>query len=124
MYSKNPKARHSLGPEPLMACLASYYWWCQDMKPTPERFYITKVKGSECDFAVEHWIGCRATEPGFTGNIGAIEVWLIDWLGQVVLVNTSVKVKVVIYNGSEADMALASWVESLKSLASDLVVRS
>ena len=32
------------------------------------------------DFAVEHWFGCRATEPGFAGDIGAIEVWLIDWL--------------------------------------------
>ena len=32
------------------------------------------------DFAVEHWFGCRATEPGFTGDIGAIEVCLIDWL--------------------------------------------
>ena len=29
---------------------------------------------------VEHWFGCRATEPGFAGDIGAIEVWLIDWL--------------------------------------------
>ena len=29
------------------------------------------------DFAVEHWFG---TEPGFAGDIGAIEVWLIDWL--------------------------------------------
>ena len=32
------------------------------------------------EFAVEHWFGCRATGPGFTGDIGAIEVWLIDWL--------------------------------------------
>ena len=32
------------------------------------------------DFAVEHWFGCRATEPGFGGEIGTIEVWLIDWL--------------------------------------------
>ena len=32
------------------------------------------------DFAVEHWFGCRATEPGFAGDIDAIEVWLIDWL--------------------------------------------
>ena len=32
------------------------------------------------DFFVEHWFGCRATEPGFAGDIGAIEVWLIDWL--------------------------------------------
>ena len=30
--------------------------------------------------AVEHWFGCRATEPSFAGDIGAIEVWLIDWL--------------------------------------------
>ena len=28
----------------------------------------------------EHWFGCRATEPGFAGDIGAIEVWLIDLL--------------------------------------------
>ena len=32
------------------------------------------------DFAVEHWFGCRAAEPGFSGDIGALEVWLIDWL--------------------------------------------
>ena len=32
------------------------------------------------DFAVKHCFGCRTTEPGFTGDIGAIEVWLIDWL--------------------------------------------
>ena len=32
------------------------------------------------NFAVEHWFGCRATEPGFAGDIGAIEIWLIDWL--------------------------------------------
>ena len=31
------------------------------------------------DFAIEHWFGCRATEPGFAGDIGAIEIWLIDW---------------------------------------------
>ena len=30
------------------------------------------------DFAVEHWFGCRTTEPGLHGDIGAIEVWLID----------------------------------------------
>ena len=29
------------------------------------------------DFAVEHWFGCHATEPGFTGDIGSIEIWLI-----------------------------------------------
>ena len=32
------------------------------------------------DFAVDHWFGCRATEPGFAGDIGAIELWLIDWV--------------------------------------------
>ena len=32
------------------------------------------------DFAVEHWFGCRTTELGFAGDIGAIEVWLIDSL--------------------------------------------
>ena len=31
------------------------------------------------DFAVEHWLGCHATEPGFARNIGALEVWLIGW---------------------------------------------
>ena len=31
------------------------------------------------DFAVEHWLGCRATEPGFAGDIGAIEVWLMTY---------------------------------------------
>ena len=31
------------------------------------------------DFGVEHWFGFRATEPGFTKDIGAIGVWLIDW---------------------------------------------
>ena len=34
------------------------------------------------DFAVEHGFGCRATEPGFAGDIDAIEVWLIDWSTQ------------------------------------------
>ena len=30
------------------------------------------------NFAVEHWFGCHATEPGFAGDIGAVEIWLID----------------------------------------------
>ena len=33
------------------------------------------------DFAVKHWFDCRTTESGFTGDIGAIEVWLIDMMG-------------------------------------------
>ena len=32
------------------------------------------------DLAVEHWFGCHTTEPGFAGDIAAIEVWLIDEL--------------------------------------------
>ena len=31
------------------------------------------------DFAFEYRSGCRATEPGYTRDIGAIEIWLIDW---------------------------------------------
>ena len=31
------------------------------------------------DFAVENWCGCRANEPGYAGDIGIIEIWLIDW---------------------------------------------
>ena len=30
------------------------------------------------DFAFEHRFGCCATEPGYAGDIGAIEIWLID----------------------------------------------
>ena len=32
------------------------------------------------DLAVEHWFGCHATEPGFTRDIDALGIWLIDWL--------------------------------------------
>ena len=31
------------------------------------------------NFAIEHWFGCCDTEPGLVGDIGAIEIWLIDW---------------------------------------------
>ena len=31
------------------------------------------------NFAVKHWFVCHATEPSFTEDNGAIEVWLIDW---------------------------------------------
>ena len=37
------------------------------------------------DFAVEHLSGCRDTEPAFAGDIGAIEIWLIDWLTEACL---------------------------------------
>ena len=32
------------------------------------------------DFAFEHRSGCCATEPGYAGDIDAIEIWFIDWL--------------------------------------------
>ena len=31
------------------------------------------------DFAVERQFNCHATEAGFAGDIGTIEIWLIDW---------------------------------------------
>ena len=31
------------------------------------------------DFAVQHRFGCRGTEPGYAGNIDAVEIWLLDW---------------------------------------------
>ena len=41
---------------------------------------VMTLRNCFLDSAVEHWFGCRATEPGFAGDIGAIETWLIDWL--------------------------------------------
>ena len=32
------------------------------------------------DFDFDYQFGCRATEPGFAGKVGAIEIWLIDQL--------------------------------------------
>ena len=32
------------------------------------------------NFAVEHQFGCCATQSGYNRDIGAIEIWLIDWL--------------------------------------------
>ena len=31
------------------------------------------------DFVFEHQSVCCTTEPGYAGDIGAIEIWLIDW---------------------------------------------
>ena len=30
-------------------------------------------------FPIEHWFGCRATEPGFAGDIGYWAILLINW---------------------------------------------
>ena len=50
--------------------------------PHRQRHAQWPVDVVECfiDFAVKHWYGCRATESGYAGDIGAIEIWLIDWL--------------------------------------------
>ena len=32
------------------------------------------------NFAANHLFGSDATEPGLTGDIGAIEIWSSDWL--------------------------------------------
>ena len=40
---------------------------------------VTMSRNCFLDFAVERWFGYRTTEPGFVGDIGAIQVWLIDW---------------------------------------------
>ena len=54
--------------------------------PFPHRYRIPHgllmLRNCFLAFAVEHWLGCRGTEPGFAGDIGAIEVWLIEiWVG-------------------------------------------
>ena len=38
------------------------------------------LRNSFNDFVFEQWSGCCATEPGYAGDIGAIEILLIDWL--------------------------------------------
>ena len=35
-------------------------------------------------FAAGHWFGCRTTEPRYAGDLGAIEIWLIDWLNLII----------------------------------------
>ena len=37
------------------------------------------------DFAIEHWFGCQATEPGYTRDMDAVEMWLIDWYSEFVI---------------------------------------
>ena len=55
--------------------------WCDRVPPKCLFSYRASrplVQNCFLDFAVEHWFGCRATEPHFAGDIGA--KWLIDWL--------------------------------------------
>ena len=46
-----------------------------------DRWPVDVIWWRKCfiNFAVEHWLVCRSTEPGFTGEIGAVEIWLIDY---------------------------------------------
>ena len=41
---------------------------------------LLRLRNDFNDFEFEHWSGCCPTEPGYAGDIGAIEIWLIDWL--------------------------------------------
>ena len=46
----------------------------------PFRLGLLMLRNSFDNFVFEHRSGCCATEPGYAGDIGAIEIWLIDWL--------------------------------------------
>ena len=46
---------------------------------------LLMLRNSLNDFVFEHRSGCCATEPGYAGDIGAIEIWLIDWLIRIPL---------------------------------------
>ena len=43
-------------------------------------YCLLMLRNNFNDFAFEHRSCCCATEPGYTGDIGVIEIWLIDWL--------------------------------------------
>ena len=75
------RAFHSCAPSlwnnlPLSLCLSPI--------DTVTSHDVLMLRNCFLDFAVEHWFGCRATEPGFAGDIGVIEVSLIDWLIDIV----------------------------------------
>ena len=55
-------------------------WFGLSLIDTVTPHGLLMLRNCFLDFAVEHWFGCHATEPGFVVDIGAIEVWLIDWL--------------------------------------------
>ena len=40
---------------------------------------LLMLRNSLNDFVFEHRSGCCATKPGYAGDIGAIQIWLIDW---------------------------------------------
>ena len=55
---------------------ASKRRWLQTYTSTPNCSLI--IRNCLIDFAVEHRFSCCATEPGCAGDIGAIEIWLIE----------------------------------------------
>ena len=56
-------------------------WYDIGLSPvdTGVPYCLLMLRNDFNDFAFEHWSGCCATEPGYAGDIGAIEIWLIDW---------------------------------------------
>ena len=51
-------------------------WWAVVDTVMPHGLLM--LRNCFLGFAVEHWFPCRATEPGFAGDIGAIKVWSIN----------------------------------------------
>ena len=41
---------------------------------------LLMLRNSCVNFTIEHWSGCCSADPGIAGDIGAIEIGLIDWL--------------------------------------------
>ena len=66
-------------PPSILHPLLTSLWFGLSPIDTVTPHGLLTLRNCFLDFAVEHWFGCRATEPGFAGDIGAIEVWLIDW---------------------------------------------
>ena len=63
------------------------------------------------DFAVDHWFGCCTTEPGFAGDIGTIEVSLIDtWLFVVKLSKSYPPTHVYSFSKDNQNSCLISWI--------------
>ena len=60
-------------------CLPTVNWYeFRTIKHSMIGGKIAHLRNCFLDFAVEHWFGCRTTEPGFARDISTIEVWLID----------------------------------------------
>ena len=56
------------------------FWFGLSPVDTVTPHSLLMLRNCFLDFAVAHWFGCCATEPGFAGDIGSLEVWLMDWL--------------------------------------------